>query len=101
MDSAVTLDTNLSHGRLMKNRKLFARLSTKHFKMVPVKPETKEDLEILIAATCRQTHVLEQSLNITGQPHCPYKSNSKRLMQVLKIVFHIIKSSLHSKICKY
>lgn len=44
MDSPVTLDTNLSHGSLMRNRKLLARLSTKHFKIVPVKSETKKDL---------------------------------------------------------
>lgn len=81
MDSPVMLDMNLTHGRLMRNRKLLARLSTKHFKIVPVKSETKKDLELLTVATCRQTHVLEQSLDIiTGHPHYPYKSNNKRLI---------------------
>lgn len=42
MDSPVTLDMNLSHVRLMAIRKLLARLSTKHFKIVPVKPGIKK-----------------------------------------------------------
>lgn len=42
MDSPVTLDINLSCGRLIRIRKLLARLSTKHFKTVPVKSEMKK-----------------------------------------------------------
>lgn len=50
-------------------------------------------------ATCRKTHVLEQSLNIiTRHPHCSYKLNHEELMQVLKAVFHIIKNPVDSKI---
>jgi len=86
----------------MRNRKLLTRLSTDTILKCLVKSETKKDLELLTVATCRQTHVLEQSINIiTRHPHYPYNSNSERLMQMLKIVFHIIKRSMHSKICKY
>lgn len=99
MDSPEALDINISHGRLFRNRKLLARLSTKHFKVGPIKSGTKKDLELLTVATCRQIHVLEQSLNIiTGHPHCPCKLNHEGLMQVLKAVFHIIKNSMDSKI---